>query len=91
MALALLGRHRLQVAADRVHPVLAHLGQRLARGLTLTDQGRDYLPELSAGFDLLGESTARVRAKRADGVLTLRPLEGVILHEQVMELPQAAE
>ena len=26
----------------------------------LTDQGRDYLPELSAGFDLLGESTARV-------------------------------
>ena len=40
----------------------------------LTDQGRDYLPELSAGFDLLGESTARVRAKRADGVLTLTTL-----------------
>ena len=50
------------------------LFQRLARGLTLTDQGRDYLPELSAGFDLLGESTARVRAKRADGVLTLTTL-----------------
>ena len=48
--------------------------QRLARGLALTDQGRDYLPELSAGFDLLGESTARVRAKRADGVLTLTTL-----------------
>src|SRR4026208_2357855 len=47
------------------------LFQRLARGLTLTDQGRDYLPELSAGFDLLGESTARARAKRADGVPTL--------------------
>jgi len=40
------------------------LFQRLARGLVLTEQGRDYLPELSAGFDLLGESTARVRAKR---------------------------
>ena len=50
------------------------LFQRLARGLVLTDQGRDYLPELSAGFDLLGESTARVRAKRADGVLTLTTL-----------------
>src|SRR5688572_11675648 len=50
------------------------LFQRLARGLALTDQGRDYLPELSAGFDLLGESTARVRAKRADGVLTLTTL-----------------
>ena len=50
------------------------LFQRLARGLTLTDQGRDYLPELSAGFDLLGESTARVRTKRADGVLTLTTL-----------------
>jgi LysR family glycine cleavage system transcriptional activator len=50
------------------------LFQRLARGLALTDQGRDYLPELSAGFDLLGESTARVRTKRADGVLTLTTL-----------------
>ena len=50
------------------------LFQRLARGLTLTDQGRDYLPELSAGFDLLSESTARVRTKRADGVLTLTTL-----------------
>ena len=43
------------------------LFQRMARGLVLTEQGRDYLPELSAGFDLLGESTARLRAKRADG------------------------
>ena len=50
------------------------LFQRMARGLVLTEQGRDYLPELSAGFDLLGESTARVRAKRADGVLTLTTL-----------------
>jgi LysR family glycine cleavage system transcriptional activator len=50
------------------------LFQRLARGLVLTEQGRDYLPELSAGFDLLGESTARVRAKRADGVLSLTTL-----------------
>jgi LysR family glycine cleavage system transcriptional activator len=50
------------------------LFQRLARGLVLTDQGRDYLPELSAGFDLLGESTARLRAKGADGVLTLTTL-----------------
>ena len=52
------------------------LFQRLARGLTLTDQGRDYLPELSAGFDLLGESTTRLRAKRADGVLTITTLAG---------------
>jgi len=50
------------------------LFQRLARGLVLTDQGRDYLPELSAGFDLLGESTARLRTKRADGLLTLTTL-----------------
>lgn len=50
------------------------LFQRLAHGLVLTEQGRDYLPELSAGFDLLGESTARVRARRADGVLTLTTL-----------------
>jgi LysR family glycine cleavage system transcriptional activator len=50
------------------------LFQRLARGLVLTDQGRDYLPELSAGFDLLGESTLRLRAKRADGLLTVTTL-----------------
>lgn len=50
------------------------LFQRLARGLSLTEQGRDYLPELSAGFDLLSESTTRLRAKRADGVLTLTTL-----------------
>src|SRR5947208_2510125 len=50
------------------------LFQRMARGLALTEQGRDYLPELSAGFDLLGESTARLRARRADGVLTLTTL-----------------
>ena len=52
------------------------LFQRLARGLVLTEQGRDYLPELSAGFDLLGESTTRLRARRADGVLTLTTLAG---------------
>ena len=47
------------------------LFQRLARGLVLTEEGRDFLPELSRGFDLLGDSTARLRAKRADGTLTL--------------------
>jgi LysR family glycine cleavage system transcriptional activator len=50
------------------------LFHRLARGVVLTDQGRDYLPELSAAFDLLGESTARLRAKRADGLLTVTML-----------------
>ena len=50
------------------------LFQRLARGLVLTEEGRDYLPELSAGFDLLGESTARLRTQRAGGVLTLTML-----------------
>jgi LysR family glycine cleavage system transcriptional activator len=50
------------------------LFQRLARGLVLTEEGRDYLPELSAGFELLGESTARLRAQRAGGVLTLTTL-----------------
>src|SRR5262245_56195851 len=52
------------------------LFQRLARGLVLTEEGRDYLPELSAGFDLLGESTARLRTQRAGGVLTLTALAG---------------
>jgi len=52
------------------------LFQRMARGLVLTEAGRDYLPELSAGFDLLGESTSRLRARRADGVLTLTTLAG---------------
>jgi LysR family glycine cleavage system transcriptional activator len=50
------------------------LFQRLARGLVLTEEGRDYLPELSAGFDRLGESTARLRTQRAGGVLTLTAL-----------------
>jgi LysR family glycine cleavage system transcriptional activator len=52
------------------------LFQRLARGLVLTDEGRDYLPDLSAGFDLLGESTSRLRTQRAGGVLTLTTLAG---------------
>jgi LysR family glycine cleavage system transcriptional activator len=50
------------------------LFQRLARGLVLTEEGRDYLPELTAGFSLLGESTARLRTQRAGGVLTLTML-----------------
>lgn len=50
------------------------LFQRLPRGLVLTEQGRDWLPELSAGFNLLGESTARLRAKQADGLLTITTL-----------------
>src|SRR4029077_2814985 len=50
------------------------LFQRLPRGLVLTEHGRGYLPQLSARFDLLGESTARLRARRADGVLTLTTL-----------------
>jgi LysR family glycine cleavage system transcriptional activator len=50
------------------------LFQRLARGLVLTEQGRDYLPELTKGFDLLGESTARLRTQRAGGVLTITTL-----------------
>ncbi len=51
------------------------LFQRLARGPQPSpEQGRDYLPELSAGFDLLGESTSRLRARRADGVLTVTTL-----------------
>jgi LysR family glycine cleavage system transcriptional activator len=50
------------------------LFNRLARGLVLTEEGRDYLPELTAGFALLGESTARVRAQRTGGVLTLTTL-----------------
>jgi len=52
------------------------LFQRLARGLVPTEEGRGYLPELSQGFDLLGESTARLRAKSADGVLALTTLAG---------------
>jgi LysR family glycine cleavage system transcriptional activator len=50
------------------------LFQRLPHGLVLTDQGREYLPELSAGFELLGESTARLRSRRTDGVLTVTTL-----------------
>jgi len=50
------------------------LFQRLAHGLVLTEHGRDYLPQLSAGFALLGESTTVLRGKRADGVLTLAML-----------------
>jgi LysR family glycine cleavage system transcriptional activator len=50
------------------------LFQRLARGLVLTEHGRDYVPQLSSGFELLGESTARLRTKRAGGVLTLTTL-----------------
>jgi len=74
--------HELRVSAAAVSQQVRRLEQyldttlfqRLARGLVLTEQGRDYLPELSAGFDLLGESTARLRARRADGVLTLTTL-----------------
>jgi len=50
------------------------LFNRLARGLVLTEEGRDYLPELTAGFALLGESTARLRSQRTGGVLTLTTL-----------------
>ncbi len=50
------------------------LFQRRPRGLVLTEQGRDWLPELSAGFDLLAESTTRLRARRAGGLLTLTAL-----------------
>jgi LysR family glycine cleavage system transcriptional activator len=50
------------------------LFNRLPRGLVLTEEGRDYLPELTAGFALLAESTARLRSQRTGGVLTLTTL-----------------
>ncbi len=50
------------------------LFNRLPRGLVLTEEGRDYLPELTAGFGLLAESTARLRSHRTGGVLTLTML-----------------
>lgn len=50
------------------------LFQRLARGLVLTEEGRDWLPDLSSGFDLLGQSTAQLRARRAGGTLTVTTL-----------------
>lgn len=50
------------------------LFQRLPRGLVLTDEGREYFPDLTAGFALLGESTARLRSQRTGGVLTLTML-----------------
>ena len=50
------------------------LFRRLARGLVLTEEGRAYWPELATGFALLGESTARLRAQQAGGVLTLTML-----------------
>lgn len=52
----------------------AELFQRLPHGLVLTDQGRDYLPELSAGFDLLRESTSRLRSRSTGGALTITTL-----------------
>jgi LysR family transcriptional regulator, glycine cleavage system transcriptional activator len=52
----------------------APLFQRLPRGLVLTEQGRDWLPELSAGFNLLAESTTRLRARQAGGLLTISAL-----------------
>jgi LysR family glycine cleavage system transcriptional activator len=39
----------------------ARLFRRLPHGLRLTEQGRAYLPELSAGLDLLASGTARLR------------------------------
>jgi LysR family glycine cleavage system transcriptional activator len=61
-----------------VRKLEAYLGielfQRLPRGLALTDKGRDFLPELSAGFELLRESTARLRARQTDGLLTVTTL-----------------
>jgi LysR family glycine cleavage system transcriptional activator len=50
------------------------LFNRLPRGLVLTEEGRDYLPELTAGFSLLAESTARLRSQRTGGVLTVTTL-----------------
>jgi len=50
------------------------LFNRLARGLVLTEEGRDYLPELTAGFALLGDSTARLRSQRTGGSLTITTL-----------------
>lgn len=67
------------------------LFERLAHGLVLTEQGRDYLPDLSAGFDLLRESTTRMRARRADGVLTLTTLAAFANGWLLPRLPAFAE
>lgn len=72
----------LRVTAAAVSQHVRHLEQyldvelfqRLPHGLVLTDQGREYLPELSTGFELLRESTARLRSRRTDGVLAVTTL-----------------
>jgi LysR family glycine cleavage system transcriptional activator len=50
------------------------LFRRQARGLTLTNAGRAYLPGLSAGLDRLAAATAHLREGQASGLVTLTTL-----------------
>lgn len=50
------------------------LFRRQARGLTLTDAGRAYLPGLSEGLDRLAAATAHLREGEASGLVTLTTL-----------------
>lgn len=64
--------------SQHVRALERYLGTRLFRrlphGLALTDTGRAYLPELTAGFDRLAEATRRLRSSETGGVLTVAAL-----------------
>jgi len=49
----------------------APLFKRLTRALALTERGRDALPALSDGFDLLADATAKLTNTQQSSVLTL--------------------
>ncbi len=62
-----------QVKALEEHLGLA-LFRRLTRGLALTDEGRAYLPALSAALDQIAEATARLHPRGPAGTITVSVL-----------------
>ncbi len=63
--------HQIKGLEDLLGVELFH---RLPRGLRLTAQGADYLPELTKGFDALARAGDRLTGSGMSGVLTVSTL-----------------
>jgi LysR family glycine cleavage system transcriptional activator len=64
---------------------------RRARGLELTDAGRQYLGPLGAAFEAMIQATARLRARHADEQLTVSVLPSFAAKWLVPRLPRFRE
>lgn len=80
--------HQIRQLEEVLEVPLFHRASRGAsRGITLTDSGRQLLPDIQTGFHHLAEGVARLQAARPAGLLTISMLSTFAMRWFLPRLP----